>query len=168
MTDQFGEEHAIADLRGRVIVLVYGDRKSADANRALGEWLHVAFHPTAQGQPPKVAKLAPVKPLEGHTSERPGPEVVAVPVAVVGKVPGIVAGIIRRQIRCGSPEVPIWLDLQDDMRELFGVKPGVSNVAVIDCQGRLRYTATGPLPSDQQMQLARVIEGLRRECASER
>ena len=163
LPDQFGQDHSVADLRGRVVVLIYGDRKSADANRALGEWLHVFFHPTAAGQPPAMARLAPVKPIEGQAPGVSGPEVVAVPVAAVGKVPGLVAGIIRRQMRCGSPEVPIWLDFRDDMSDLFGLKPGVSNVAIVDCQGRLRYTATGPLTPNQQTQLATAIEGLRRE-----
>jgi hypothetical protein len=163
LSDQFGQDHTVADLRGRIVVLVYGDRKSADANRALGEWLHVFFHPSAMGQTPAMARLAPVKPVDPRWVKDPGPEVVAVPVAAIGKVPVLVAGIIRRQMRCGSPEVPIWLDFRDDMADLFGLKPGVSNVAVVDCQGRLRYTATGPLSTEQQKQLASAIEGLRLE-----
>jgi hypothetical protein len=131
LPDQFGQDHSVADLRGRVVVLIYGDRKSADSNRALGEWLHVFFHPTAAGQPPAMARLAPVKPIEGQAPGVSGPEVVAVPVAAVGKVPGLVAGIIRRQMRCGSPEVPIWLDFRDDMADLFGLKPGVPGPAAL-------------------------------------
>jgi hypothetical protein len=167
LPDQFGQDHNVADLRGRVVVLVYGDHPSAEANRALGEWLHVFFHPTALGKPAAQARLAPVKPVAGLSASCPGPEVVAVPVAVIGKVPCLVGGIIRRQIRCGSPEVPIWLDFRDDMADLFGLKPGVPNVAVVDCQGRLRYTATGPLTRDQQQQLAMAIEGLRLEAVAQ-
>jgi hypothetical protein len=163
MPDQFGQDHALADLHGRVVVLIYGDRRSADANRALGEWLHVAFHPGAAGQPAKTARLAPVKPLEGHSAEQPGPEVVAVPVAAVGKVPAVVGGIISRQVRSAAPELPVWLDFKDDMKDLFGLKSGVTNVAIIDGRGQLRYTAVGPLQPDQQAQLVRIIDGLRRE-----
>src|SRR5947209_11741641 len=91
MQDQFEKAHDVRHHRGSVVVLIYGDRASADANRTLGEQLHVAFHPTAKGQPPERARTAPVSAIPGAASS---PEVVAVPVACIGKVPQLVRRII--------------------------------------------------------------------------
>jgi hypothetical protein len=72
--------------------------------------------------------------------------------------------VIRGQVRAGSPVVPVWLDFQDQMKQLFGLAVGVPNVAVVDAQGRLRYTASGQLGPEQVRQLTTAIEGLRREA----
>src|SRR5215212_2799319 len=58
LEDQFNRKTDLASYRGAVVVLVYGDRKGTDACRALGEKLHVQWHPAAQGQPPAVAGRA--------------------------------------------------------------------------------------------------------------
>ena len=84
-------------------------------------------------------------------------------VASVGQVNSVVGSAIRTGFRTSSPDVPIWLDFQDQLKEQCGFAPGVSNVAVLDTAGRLRCIATGPLTPDQVMQAANVIEGLRRE-----
>src|SRR5258708_5106702 len=60
LEDQFNRKTDLAAYRGAVVVLVYGDRKGTDASRALGEKLHVHWHPAAQGQPPAKAHMAPV------------------------------------------------------------------------------------------------------------
>ena len=96
MENQFEEKVQLADHRGSVVILVYGDRKGTDACRKLGEELHVAWHPTAAGQPADKAKLAPVA--------GGGTDVKIIPVACCGKVPGAVRGVISKQIAKGSPE----------------------------------------------------------------
>src|SRR5262245_43108448 len=110
LEDQFDRKPGLADLRGRVVVLVYGDRKGTDACRMLGEKLHVHWHPAAQGQPPAAAQMAPVAGLANLPPGQPSPDVRVVPVACCGKVPGPVRGAIRSQIAKGAPEVPVWLD----------------------------------------------------------
>src|SRR5947209_709747 len=121
MEDQFEKAHDVRHHRGSVVVLIYGDRASADANRALGEQLHVAFHPAARGQPPAKARVAPVTPVAGAATS---PDVLAVPVACVGKVPSLVRRIIRGQIKGGAPEVPVWLDFEETMKTQFSFKAG--------------------------------------------
>ena len=138
MEDQFEKAHDVKHHRGSVIVLIYGDRASANANRALGEQLHVAFHPTAKGQPPSKARIAPVTPIAGAAMS---PDVLAVPVACIGKVPALVRRLIRGQMKSGSPEVPVWLDFEDTMKTQFSFKSGVPNVVVLDAQGRYHYAA---------------------------
>jgi hypothetical protein len=165
MEDQFEQPHRLDQLRGKVVVMIYGDRKSADSNRVLGEALHVHFHPAARGLPPEQAQQAPARPVEGLPLGLSGPDVVTVPVASIGKVPGLVRGLIRSQIRSGSPGLAVWLDFQDQLKQQFGLAAGVSNVLVVDALGRLRYTATGPLSREQLDQLAAAIDALRREAA---
>jgi hypothetical protein len=166
MTDQFERTVPLSDLRGRIVVVVYGDKKSADASKALGEWLHVAFHPSAAGQSPGRARQAPVKPVDGLPPGTPAPDVVVIPAAAIGSVPGPVAGWIRRQFRDASPEVPVWLDFDDRLKQLFGLVAGEPNLVVIDAAGRLRHAATGTLLPDQRNQLLAAIEVLRREAVT--
>jgi len=166
MEDQFEHPEKLSDGQGRVVVLIYGDRRSADANKQLGEALHVWFHPTARGLAQEKARQAPVKPLENAAPGMPGPDAVMVPVACIGKVPPLVRSLIRGQVRGSSPVVPVWLDFQDQMKQLFGLTPGVPNLVVVDTQGRLRFSATGPLSNEQLQQLETAIEDLRREAVS--
>jgi hypothetical protein len=164
MEDQFDQVRKVSDWQGRVVVLIYGDRKSADANRALGEWIHVAFHPSARGQPPAQAARAPVRPIEGAPPGTPSPEVVTVAVASIGKVPAPIALLIKRQIRAAAPETPILLDFEERMKGLFGLSPGVPNLVLVDAQGRVRCTAVGNLTAEQLGQVTTMIEDLRREA----
>jgi hypothetical protein len=164
MEDQFGRPHDAARLRGNVVVLIYGDRKSADANRELGEKLHVLFHSSARGQPPARARLAPVKPVPGQQAGTRPPEVHAIPVACVGAVPAVVQRLLSAQMRSASPDVPVWLDFEDAMKQQFPFAAGVPNVAVLDAHGRYRYRASGALQPEQFNQFVGVIEALRMEA----
>jgi hypothetical protein len=167
MEDQFGESHSVAAHRGDVLVLIYGDRQSADANRAVGEQLHVHFHPSARGLPPDQARQAPVRPVPGSPRGARTPDVLAVPVACVGQVPALVRAWVRLQVRTGSPDVPVWLDFQDQMRQQFGLGAGMPNLVVFDATGRPRFTASGPLNAERFLQLTKAIEGLRRETTQQ-
>jgi len=166
LEDQFEHRHDVKQHRGDVVVLIYGDRKSADANRALGEHVHVHFHPAARGLPPGQARKAPVRPVDGVPAGARSPDVLAVPVACVGKVPELVKKIIRAQVRAGSPEVPVWLDFADLMKATFPFQPGVPNVVVLDAQGRYCYAAAGTPTPEGTARLLRVIEALRREAVA--
>jgi hypothetical protein len=164
MEDQFEKKHDVRDHRGDVVVLIYGDRRSADANKALGALLHVTFHPTAKGLPPAQARKQPVRPVPDLPPGARSPEVLAVPVACVGQVPALVRALIRLQIRNGSPDVPVWLDFSDLMKGQFAFQPGVPNVVVLDALGRFRYAAgRNPTPEGTR-RLIDVVEALRREA----
>jgi hypothetical protein len=143
---------------------VYGDRKGNDACRALGERLHVYWHPSAQGQPPAQAQAAPVAPLPGLPPGRPSPDVRVVPVACCGKVPAPVRSAIRTQIAKGSPEVPVWLDFADTMKGTFGLTAGEPNVVVFDAAGRLRLKVNGAPDRAALDKLAQTVQQLRYEA----
>jgi hypothetical protein len=164
MEDQFGRPHFLAAEKEDVVVLVYGDRASAGANQALGAQLHVQYHPAAKGLPPAQASRAPVQPPADWPRDIHVPDVHVVPIACIGKVPSVVAGLIKGQFRSRTPDMAICLDFEDRMRTNFGLAPGVSNVVVVDTRGRVRATAQGNLTNAQVEQLTRLIDTLRQEA----
>lgn len=166
LENQFNQPTDLANYRGCVVVLVYGDRKGTDASRGLGEQLHVVWHPEAKGQPAAVAQKAPVVGLAGLAPGQAAPEVRVIPVACCGKVPNAVRGAIRSQIAQAVPDVPIWLDFGDTMKGQFGLTPGEPNVVVIDAAGRLRMKINGTPDQAALERLVKAVEHLRREAAT--
>ena len=165
MEDQFEKTHNVTDYRGEIVVFVYGDRLAAAANKTLGEQIHVHFHPTAQGMPADKARQASVRPLPDLPSGTRNPEVRSVPVACIGNVPRLVRGVMRGQFRIGSPDMPVWLDFDDQMKKQeFPFTAGVPNVVVIDAAGQLRYSHSGQVGRDQFAQMTATIESLRKEA----
>lgn len=163
MKDQFGDEHDLAKLRGHVVALVFSDRGGAEASRDLGAQLHVHFHPSAEGKLPAEAAQAEARPIAGLPVGAAAPDAKVIAVAVIGEVPQALHGMIRFRFRQVSPDAAIWLDMTDSMRKQLQVKKDVPNVAVLDVQGRLRYTVSGNLNEAQFAELAQVIEALRIE-----
>jgi len=160
MEDQFGRSTRLGVHAGNVVVILYGDRGGADANKHLGEQLHVAFHPSARGLPPAKAREAPVRPVPGK--ER-SPDVRLIPAASLGTVPTMLRGLIRAQFRGASPDLPVWLDWQDVLKKQFSLAPGMPNVLILDTKGRVRYTFSGGVDPEKVKELTGVIETLRRE-----
>ena len=156
MENQFEQKVDLADHRGSVVILVYGDRKGTDACKKLGEQLHVAWHPDAAGQPAEKAKLAPV--AGGRV------DVKVIPVACCGKVPGPIRSVISKQIAKGSPDVAVWLDYTDAMKASFTLTAGEPNVVVFDASGRLRMKINGTPDQPALEKLMKNVQGLRAEA----
>ncbi len=164
MTDQFAKPHDVAELRGDVVVLVFADRGGAEASRDLGTKLHVHFHPTAKGQSAALSAKAPATPIAGAPLGTTAPDAKMVPIAVIGEVPSALHLMVRTRFRQVAPDAAIWLDLTDTMRQQFDVKKDVPNFAVLDCEGRVRYTTAGKLNQQQFTELTEVIDALRLEA----
>lgn len=164
MEDQFQKNQKLESYRGDVVVLLFGDKESAEPNRVLGQVIHESFHPQARGKNPAQARMAPVIPVANQPPNVRTPDVQTIAVACVGKVPNLVKGIIRAQIQKASPDVPVWLDYEETMRTLFQFKPGVSNLVVIDPWGNLRYSASGNLQQNEFTDLVNAIESIRQEA----
>ncbi len=107
-----------------------------------------------------------MRPLPDQPAGATGPDVHTVAVACVGKVGPVIRAVVRGSIRAASPDVPVWLDFGDQMKMQFPFTPGVANVVVLDAVGRPRYTASGPLTTEQFGRLTEAIEGLRREAVA--
>ncbi len=164
MDDQFQKQNKIENFRGDVVVLLFGDKESAEANKILGQTIHESFHPQAKGKTPAQARLAPVLELADQPPGTKSPEVHTIAVACVGKVPNIVKVFIRNQLVKGSPDVPLWLDFNEIMRTTFKYKPSVSNLVVIDPWGNLRLSASGNLSQAEFTDLVNAIESIRLEA----
>ena len=162
--DQFDRKADLADLRGQVVVVVYGDRKATDACRTLGESLHVCWHPDAKGQPPAKAQAAPVVPLANLKPGQASPNVAVVPVACCGKVPAAIQRIVRNQIAKASPDAVVWLDFGDTLKTGFGQTAGEPNVLVLDANGTLRMKLTGAPDQTAMDALVKTVQALRVEA----
>lgn len=143
LEDQFQNKHSLADHRGSVVIFVYGDRAGKEAGRELGDKLHLLFHPSAVGQSPVKAKSAPVAALPGLPEGQANPDVVVVPVACAGSVPGPIKMFIRKGLKNESAETPVWIDFGTAMSDCFSLKKGEPNIAVIDAKGYLRLKVNG-------------------------
>jgi hypothetical protein len=161
LEDQFNRKTDLADLRGHVVILVYGDKDAKDTCRQLGESLHVCWHPDAKGQPPAKAQAAPVVPLENLKHGQVSTNVVVVPVACCGKVPGFVHKVICNDIAKKSPDVAVWLDFTDSMKGMFGLTPNQANVVVFDAAGRLQMKINGTPDQPKMDKLVKVVQDLR-------
>ena len=106
------------------MILVYGDRKANELCKTVGESLHVCWHPNAKGQPPAKAQAAPVVSLDGLKPGQVSPNVVVVPVACCGKVPGAIQKPIRAQIAKAIPDSVVWLDFGDTLKGMYGLTAG--------------------------------------------
>ena len=164
LEDQFDRKADLAELRGSVVVVVYGDRKATEACKTLGESLFVHWHPDAKGQPPRKAQAAPVAPLENLKLGRESPNVLVVPVATCGKVPGPVQKLIRSQIAKASPDAVVWLDFGDTLKTMFGQTAGEPNLAVFDAEGRLRLKLNGTPDQAAMDKLVKSVQELRYEA----
>jgi hypothetical protein len=163
--DQFEQKNTLADLKGRVVILVYGDRKGTEASRELGEKLHVLFHPTAAGQAPAKARVAPVAPLEGVPAGKPSPDVVIQAVACTGSVPGPVRALIRTGLKKDAADTPVWLDFGTTMADKFGMREGQPNLVLFDAEGRLRLKVNGAPDRATFDKLLQAAQNLRAEAA---
>jgi hypothetical protein len=162
--DQFDRTAKLSDLRGAVVILVYGDRKSNELCKTVGESLHVCWHPTAKGQPPAKAQAAPVVPLDNLPPGKVSPNVVVVPVACCGKVPGAIQKPIRSQIAKAVPDSVVWLDFGDLLKSLYGQKPGEPNLAVFDTEGRMRMKVNGTPDQAAMDKLTKAVQEMRYEA----
>lgn len=165
LEDQFEAKHAVSDFKGKVVVLVYGDRNGIEASKELGEKLHVAFHPTAKGLTPEKAKLAPVAALPGVAEGKVSPEVVVVPVACAGSVPGPIKTLIRRGLKKDAAETPVWIDFGTAMADKFAIKEGQPNIAVLDANGYLRLKVNGTPDKATYDKILQTTQNLRAEAA---
>jgi len=160
--DQFEAKPELKALRGKVVILVYGDRKASDECRTLGEKLHVSFHPTAKDLKPGQARQQPATDLPKVAAGK-SPGVVVQAVACCGKMPALVKPLLRGQLVKASPEVPVWLDFNETMTTHFGLTTGQANVAVFDCEGRYRHRVSGTPTAAQMKELLQTVQNLRAE-----
>lgn len=164
MEDQFQNRCETEALRGHVVVLVYAGRYGAEAAVELGRKLHTQYHPTAATADPAERSKQPVVGIPGWPAEVPVPDVHVIPIACVPEVPKMLRGMVRSQIRKGSPHLPVWLDYEDAMRKGFGIVPDEPNVLLIDTTGVARGVSAGNPDETKYAQLVEAIDTLRSQA----
>ena len=144
--DQDGRKLALADLRGRVAILVYGDRRGLEQHVAWGKRLDGDLRARTEYR----AHDAPVT--------RP---VQIVAVAQMGGIPDAFRPMLRALLR-GHVEAgySLWLDWDDRMSALFGSRAAVSTVVVVDRAGAVRLVVSGPAEGAPYQAVARLLEHL--------
>jgi hypothetical protein len=164
MEDQFQNRCETEALRGHVVVLVYAGRYGAEAAVELGRKLHTHYHPTAETADPAERSKQPVIGIPGWPAGVPVPDVHVIPIACVPEVPKMLRGMVRSQIRKGSPHLPVWLDYEDSMRKGFGIVPDEPNVLLIDTAGVARGVSAGKPDDTKYAQLLEAIDTLRSQA----
>ena len=167
MEDQFRNRRETGTLHGDVVVLVYAERKGGEAALELGRRLHVLFHPTAENASETEWSRQPVTGLRGWPANVRVPDVHVVPVASLPEVPKPLAHVARARFRTDSPHVPVWLDFQGVLEQLYGIVPGGPNVVVLDTAGRTHSVRSGHLDELEFKELAAEIDQIRTQSRSD-
>lgn len=168
MEDQFKNRHETLRYRGDVVVLVYAERKGAEAALELGRRLHVRFHPTATQAPATEWSRQPVVGLTGWPAAVAPPDVRVIPVACLPEVPKALETVAKSRFRKESPFVSVWLDFEDTMRQRFGIVPDEPNVVLLDTQGRPQDVVSGHLDEVRFGEVVNAIDQLRLRSLQER
>jgi hypothetical protein len=161
MEDQFRNRRETGLFRGDVVVLVYAERKGAEAALELGRRLHVLFHPTADTAPASEWSRQPVTGLPGWPANVRVPDVHVVPVACMPEVPKPLQTVARSRMRTDSPHVPVWLDFEGVMEQMYGIVPGGPNVVVLDTVGKTSSMQSGHLDELEFKELTASIDQIR-------
>jgi hypothetical protein len=164
MHDQNEKSVDLAVYRGQVVVMVYGDRKASEECRAIGEKLHVYWHPLAKGLTGAKAQAAPTEYLPGLQPGEIAPNIHVIPVACCGKVPYPIRGMIRSQIAKSASDLPVWIDFSDTMKDSFGLRSSAPNIVVFDVKNRPRLLISGNIDEPTMNRLAETVQDLRFEA----
>lgn len=164
MEDQFKKRRETGSFRGDVVVMVYAERKGAEAAHELGRRLHLIYHPTAAQAPAAEWSRQPVIGLPGWPPQVRVPDVHVVPVACMPEVPRPLEHVARARLRTDSPHVSVWLDFEGLMERTFGISPAEPNVVVIDTQGRTHGVQRGHLDELELRALCATIDQVRMQA----
>ena len=168
MEDQFKNRHETLRYRGDVVVLVYAERKGAEAALELGRRLHVKFHPTAGQAPATEWSRQPVVAPAGWPAGVAPPDVHVIPVACLPEVPKPLEAVAKSRFRKDSPFVSVWLDFEDTMRQRFGVVPDEPNVVLLDTRGCPQGVLSGHLDESRFAELVKLIDDQRLRSLQDR
>lgn len=143
--DQEGNTLDLGDLRGRVVVIVYGTRDGIGHHSEWGRRLHgeMIGHGVYRADDPPERR--PVRILA---------------MAQMGGIPSPFRTVIRTFVRGHTPAgFSLYLDWDDRLSGLFGAHGSLSTVVVGDRDGGVRLVTTG-LPRDETLRV--VVETIRR------
>lgn len=168
LEDQFRNRHETLRYGGDVVVLVFAERKGAEAALELGRRLHLRFHPTATAAAAPEWSRQPVVGPAGWPAGIAPPDVHVIPIACLPEVPKALETVARSRFRKESPFVPVWLDFEDVMRQRFGIVPDEPNVVLIDTTGRPQEVLSGHLDDVRFAEVVAAVDQLRLRALQDR
>jgi len=75
--------------------------------------------------------------------------------------------VARSRMRTDSPHVPVWLDFEGVMEQVFGMVPGGPNVVVLDTTGKTHSVLSGHLDELEVKELTAGIDQIRRQSLAD-
>ena len=123
LKDQYDNFFKLSDLRGTVVLMVYGDRTGAQFN---GKWA-TAVREKYNAGGNEQARIVPIANLD----------------AVPRPFRSYAKGKFRGNNPDGKPSRSVLLDWDGGVAKLYGFQEGLSNVYLVDRNGALRYSTAG-------------------------
>jgi hypothetical protein len=144
--DPGGRTLALAALRGRVVVIVYGTRGAIDLHSAWGRQVDRDLRARGVYHADDVVEQRPVQILA---------------LAQMGGIPVSFRGLVRAWLRSHVPkDFTLWLDWEDSMSALFGARGDLSTVVIADRDGAVRLVVSGPPEGAVWKQVSDLLRAL--------
>ena len=135
LQDAEDKEHALKEMRGKVVFLIMGHRKIRKEDNEWGS----AF----------------------QQDYRENDRVIAYIVADMRSVPAFVPkGFIKRQLKKDKPPVTLLLDWKGTVHQAYRTQKEKPNLYIIDPDGKLAFHAESNFDKETYQKLKAVIDGL--------
>ncbi|HZS46522.1 MAG TPA: redoxin domain-containing protein [Blastocatellia bacterium] len=135
LKDQYDHEVRLSQLRGQVVLLVYGD---SEGTNFFQSWVATV----RQKFPADKVRLVPIVNFDG---------------GVPGFMHGHVAGKFQGKTPDGQPKTSKLMDWDGVIAKQYGAVKKLTNVYLVDRQGNLKFTASGKGTADDTEGLMQSI-----------
>jgi hypothetical protein len=144
--DQDGRTIALADLRDRLTVIVYGRRAGLEHHVRWGKRLDGDLRSRGTYRAEDAPETRPVQILA---------------LAQMGGIPQAFRPLLRGLLRSHvEPGYSLWLDWDDRMSATFGSHDVVSTVVVVDRAGTVRLVVSGPPDGEPYREVSALLHRL--------
>lgn len=134
IADQYGEEHSLSELSGKVVVLFYTGKDKSQKAAEIGKSLNTRFNEYAEAGKNKKIEIIAAGYLKG----------------VPGFLKKTVKGYIKEKKLDGKPDpTPLLLDWSGTIAKHYGYNKSEVNVFVIGKDGKIYFAGTVVVEDDK-------------------